>query len=229
MSRIIDFQEYVKQIDYIETRMKAERNKDIEMEKIQENPTDVIRRIRNDKKMKKDICRCADAILNAFEIDAFQHYVPIVKILNTIGIKTYKREMTTKELSAYISVDPQYYERYGTTKIACVNREDNPRHMRFALAHELGHYIFDYDETRDITYYNTYMKDSSEKDQTEKRANEFAANLLMPREQFIQKKKYFEEKTNYNKPEVVVALASHFGVLTTSIQKRYLEVETPMS
>ncbi len=39
--------------------------------------------------------------------------------------------MEPRELSAYILIDPKYYEKYGTCKLACVNELDNIGHKRF--------------------------------------------------------------------------------------------------
>lgn len=51
----------------------------------------------------------------------------------------------------------------------------NIGHKRFALAHELAHYLFDFDETKDLVYYNTYFAKEEEKSEIELRANAFVA------------------------------------------------------
>lgn len=180
--------------------------------------------IANNIRDNSDIKRSAEKLLKAFNIDASKEYVPIVEILNAFGIKVYKQEMTDKQLSAYISVDPEYYDEYGTAKIACVNSNDKLGHMRFALAHELAHYIYDFDKQRDTKFYSTYMKDQLKEDDVERRANEFAANLLMPAEVFISKKQEFDNQTKNDRAETIVKLASHFGVLSQAIEKRYQEL-----
>lgn len=218
MSNIINLQNY---INYNDTHKIRERLSDKIMKNL--NPNEVINEIRNDESLRSNIQECAEKVLNAFKIDASKGYVPIVSILTSLGIKTYKRKMTTSKLSAYISVDPDYYDSFGTMKIACVNEDDPPGHMRFALAHELAHYIFDYNEAEDIRFYNTYIKDSLDKDDSEDRANEFAANLLMPKGVFIKKMEQLKKETN-SKPDLIVKLAEHFAVSTNSIIKRIDEV-----
>ncbi|MBO5485019.1 MAG: ImmA/IrrE family metallo-endopeptidase [Lachnospiraceae bacterium] len=224
MSKIIYLQDYNKRKNRRGKHTQLERILHFKMEK---KPTsmEVINQIRNDEDLKDDISQCAKKILEVFEIDADKQYVPIVKILNLLGIKTYKQKMKPDELSAYLSVDPRYYAKYGTTKIACVNEKDTDGHMRFALAHELAHYIFDYNEAKDPTFYSTYMKNSQDKDYKEDRANEFAANLLMPADIFIKKRMCFEKEEENSKPDVIARLADYFGVSTESILKRYIEVE----
>lgn len=181
-------------------------------------------KIRSDENLKKDIPACAKLILNAFQVDFSSGGVPIVQILNSLDIKTFQREMTPRELSAYISIDPNYLEIYGTSKIACVNSSDNAGHKRFALAHELAHYIFDYDENKELTYNNTYIANDTIENVVEKRANMFAANLLMPEDEFKREVEKTKMEVNGSKPDTITGLAVKFGVSPSAVIKRMREV-----
>lgn len=64
------------------------------------------------------------------------------------------------------------------TWIMTVNSNQHPRRQRFTLAHELGHYILHKEknaEFKDSTFFR-----SSNMDNLEYMANDFAAQLLMP-------------------------------------------------
>lgn len=183
-----------------------------------------ITKIRSDEELRNNIPACAKLILNAFKVDFSLGGVPIVKILNSLGIKTFQKKMVPRKLSAYISIDPEYFERYGTCKIACVNSSDNIGHKRFALAHELGHYIFDYDEDNELTYINTYIADDNIDDDEEKRANLFAANLLMPEDIFKSEAERIKGEVNGSKPDTITNLAMKFEVSPSAVIKRMQEV-----
>lgn len=172
---------------------------------------------------KKDILTCAEQVLKWFEVDVSKP-IPIVSILNKMDIRTFQKEMSPRELSAYISVNPEYKEKFGSTKIACVNSLDNMGHKRFALAHELAHYLFDYDETQKAVYYNTYRAGQKEEKPIEIRANFFAACLLMPEEMF--KKEYEVElkRRNGSIPDTIASMAERFEVSPKAIQRRIEEV-----
>lgn len=229
MSKVINLLCYKQEKQSRNNHKRLERTKYARMEKAKISPWEKISPlelksiIQNNEDLRNNNTKCANLILEVFKIDASKKYVPIIKILNSLGIKVYKQAMEPKELSAYISVSPEYYDEYGTMKIACINEDDAAGHSRFALAHELAHYIFDYDEQKDIEYFNTYMKDDKNKDTQEQRANDFAANLLMPKEIFIKKRESYQKETN-SMPEVIEHLAKHFGVSAKSIIKRFDEV-----
>ena len=64
------------------------------------------------------------------------------------------------EMKAYIAINARYADTFGSTKIACVRKDMSMKLKRFALAHELAHYIFDYDETTQPEYYHIYTESS---------------------------------------------------------------------
>ena len=149
--------------------------------------------------------------------------VRIIEILNGFGIKTYMDDLQPKELSAYIAIDPRLIEKLGSNRIACVNSKDSDGHKRFAIAHELAHYLFDYDDYKKVVYYDTYIAGEDEPtDEKELRANRFAACLLMPEESF--RKKYEELKKKLSKPDLVNELNLYFRVSPRAVQRRFDEL-----
>ncbi len=73
-----------------------------------------------------------------------------------------------------------------------INKNENPRRKRFSMAHELGHVILQ-SPSKDETFYrfmDSKNYETLEKKIDEREANEFAADLLMP-------KKLVEYAINY--------------------------------
>ena len=133
-------------------------------------------------------------------------------------------ELKSDELSAYIAIDPRLMEKLGSNKIACVNSKDSDGHKRFAIAHELAHYLFDYNEYEQVTYYNTYIANEKEPtDEIELRANRFAACILMPEDEF--RKKFAEYREMYSKPDLVNRLNEYFRVSPRAVQRRFSELD----
>ena len=147
----------------------------------------------------------------------------IISILNEFGIKTYISEIDPPNLSAYIAIDPILMDKFGTNRVACVNTVRSDGHKRFAIAHELAHYLFDYDEDKDAVYYDTYIADQKEPiEEKELRANRFAACILMPEDIF--KEKYAEAKASKLIPNVTERLARYFRVSPKAVEKRFSEL-----
>lgn len=154
------------------------------------------------------------------ELDSYQgDVVPIVEIAKRMGFKIYQSRLESK-LSGFIAVDEKIKKKLGSDKVIFVNINDELGHQRFVIAHELAHYLFDYDmESDEKEYYNTYFK-NSHKSFNEIRANQFAANLLMPREQFLQELKSIELVSM----DSIKELQKKFEVQEKAIFKRILEV-----
>lgn len=142
--------------------------------------------------------------------------VPIVKIAREMGFKVYQMPMKDK-LSGFIGVGEDVKKDYGHDKVICVNIDDEIGHQRFVIAHELAHYLFDYDEMV-CSYYDTYEKDSH-KPLKEQIANQFAANLLMPKSEII------NDIAGHNITiDLVNRLMDKYQVQDKAILKRMLEV-----
>lgn len=165
-----------------------------------------------------DMGYICDRILQELNVDEKQS-VPIVEIAKRMGFKIYQRELEP-ELSGFIAVDDAIKEKLGSDKAIFVNINDELGHQRFVIAHELAHYLFDYDVKKDKgEYYNTYFK-NSHKSFMEMRANKFAANLLMPREWFLNELRNIDAVSM----DTIKKLQDRFEVQEKAIFKRVLEV-----
>ncbi|MGN0539806.1 MAG: ImmA/IrrE family metallo-endopeptidase [Candidatus Fimenecus sp.] len=149
--------------------------------------------------------------------------VPVIDIAKEIGFKIFEMIPDERELSGLVGISLEYEKDFGTDKIIAVNSDDNYGHKRFAIAHEIAHYIFDFDEKSQISYYNTYYTNERSETAEERRANYFAACLLMPEEQF--KKKYDENFDENSLLETTKKLADIFKVSPEAVRRRINELK----
>ncbi len=118
-------------------------------------------------------------------------------------------------------------DKYGYKKIILVNKNDELFHQRFVIAHELAHYLFDFlgssnSENPDIEFTDTYSKDRHETLE-EKRADKFAASILMPEELFIDQYN-FAQKRYSSRIFITIYLSRFFEVSVNFVDKRIEEV-----
>lgn len=121
-------------------------------------------------------------------------------------------------------VDPKLRDTYGTDSIICINGNVPVTQQRFSIAHEIAHYIFDYDATiHNQVYYQTHTWNGSAEDMKEIRADEFAAELLMPTEVF--KTEYHKLPRRLSQYEHVQRLSELFGVSRHAVRYRMMDLE----
>lgn len=112
-------------------------------------------------------------------------------------------------------------KNYDSDKVIAVNNKDNAGHQRFTMAHELAHYLFDFDVSKNIIYYNTYNTKENDSN-IERRANFFAANLLMPEKIF--KKEFQRVVVKSNLYVTVERLSDLFQVSGEAVRRRINEL-----
>lgn len=190
------------------------------LEQLKEN------KISNHEYSLSEIDNVAKTILSEINYYPEEGATPIVKIANDFDFKTYK-ETLPNNLSGDIYINGDTVKEYKHDKIILVNKKEELFHQRFVIAHELAHYLFDfignpdYQDTR-IKFSDTYYKNRHETPQ-EKRANRFAASILMPKELFIRQYNYIKS-IDSNKIFIITYLSRFFETSVDSIEKRILEV-----
>lgn len=181
-----------------------------------------IKEVRERYSEHKDMPAAAQLLLDQLKISTAP--IQIVKLVKEAGFEVYRQDFNAAELSGLIAIDEDLKDTFGSAMIICVNSLDNLGHQRFAIAHEFAHYIFDFDTTKSITYYDSYStSEDAVSTLTEKRASFFAANLLMPRDLFVDKfEKYAVVGNLY---ETTSVLAELFQVSAAAVKKRIEELE----
>ncbi len=106
--------------------------------------------------------------------------VPVERIAESLGLRI-KRQATDEDLSGFILRDPK-----GGRSVIGVNKAHHHNRQRFTIAHELGHYLLHEGSLvhvdRERAFKVNLRGDEASKgsDASEKEANLFAAELLMP-------------------------------------------------
>lgn len=146
--------------------------------------------------------------------------IPIVAIMKSLEFQVVSGEMED-EISGIVGIDDTLKKTFRSDKVIAVNSKDNIGHQRFAMAHELAHYLFDFDVSNSITYYNAYNT-KEEESESERRANYFAANLLMPEDIF--KKEFGRAVVEKNLYLTVDNLSNTFMVSREAVRRRIDEL-----
>lgn len=115
------------------------------------------------------------------QIAAGRFPVPVVEIATRLGIQVLTNPNYPNDGSGHIEIDQN-----GNATII-VNEKQSPVRKRFTIAHEIAHFQYDMDYLRE---HGSIDRDGDAADPTyrarERRANDFAAQLLMPEAAFIE-------------------------------------------
>lgn len=108
-----------------------------------------------------------EELLKEFNIDDYP--IPIVKIAENLGFEVYEAEFGNDESGLlYYSKDKE--------KIILLNKNDIPTRKKFTIAHELGHYLNEFESGQIYAHRNSNSSDPN----YESEINRFASELLMP-------------------------------------------------
>lgn len=146
--------------------------------------------------------------------------IPIIKIVKDAGFSVYIQDLP-QNIGGYIVVDADLEKKFNTNKIIVVNESENTKRRRFTVAHEFGHYLFDFKSGREFA--NAFENDNTRSSTKEKKANAFAAELLMPQEEFSKKFNELKE-TNISEFDIISALSEYFLAPLKAVEKRIKEI-----
>ena len=111
--------------------------------------------------------------------------VEIVRLCRSMGFSIFRQKLSSNTCG-YIAVDGELKDRLGTDRIIVVNGDESSKRRRFTVAHELAHFLFDFDPN-EIEFYNAFeIYHNVSDDPKEIRASRFAAELLMPAAEFTE-------------------------------------------
>ena len=111
-----------------------------------------------------------------------------------------------------------YYDAERKTAKVLINTSRTAGHQRFTAAHELGHFLFDKEQ-------GFILDDGREKPPYEKRADAFAAHLLMPREGVDLYVRAILKQSKKLEDEDLVRLRHEFGVSWSALIYRLHDLE----
>lgn len=154
--------------------------------------------------------------------------IPIVEIAEKMGFRVFKGKLSRPGLSGMIAIDSDLKDdpTYQTDRLVFVNDETPYWDRRFIIAHELAHYLFDFNEDRQVTYYDTFDANEASSDK-EQIANRFAAELLMPRDAFTAdfKALFGNENQPSTISETISILMEKYVMPSPAVKKRIMELD----
>ena len=117
----------------------------------------------------------AEQLLDTLDLDDAAGFVDIVAILNRLGISIVRESLDTTSIRGVAIAGLDYAPSILINMTSPYNRRDGGE--RFTLAHELFHILYDRSRARRVAHTSGPWAAPG----IEKRANAFAAMLLMPR------------------------------------------------
>lgn len=151
--------------------------------------------------------------------------VKIVDICQQMGFLIFQQRLP-KEICGYIMIDGELKDRFSTDRIISVSAQDSNKRRRFTAAHELGHFLLDFKPQHSIYFAALEYSRSRTPDDSELRANRFAAELLMPAARFREEFSAVYE-TYSQSPErlykTVQELSDRFLVPPKAVERRIKE------
>ncbi len=148
-----------------------------------------------------------------------------------LGIKTFPLNVRAliKSLGISLTFEPMENEKSGYIRrdddgwIIGINSLHHPNRQRFTMAHELGHYFLhrhDHNEIEDFIMFRS-NDDGYGKAGMEREANEFAAQLLMPKQSFQKAVGDYEGE--------ISEISNRFGVSQLAVIVRAKELKSSRS
>lgn len=149
--------------------------------------------------------------------------IDIIGLAKNLGFVVGNAELSDDE-DGFIIVEEGSKQILGqkTDKLIGVRADQSNEWKRFVIAHEIGHYILHYDkrENHGIYAHRDHKKGKNEK---ENEADFFAANLLMPRQRFVNQFDTLKEM-GLSSEEMILILAKRFCVTEIMTKRRFEEL-----
>ena len=156
----------------------------------------------------------ATLVLDKYYNNTNTQNIDVYKILKLFGFKLLVSEDTAyDDTVAFLSINNCYKYVYGCKEVIYINPKFGEKQIRYALINLLGKYFINYNNQ------NSYRIECKIKEQNtceNALSDIFTLNILMPREQFINK--YNEFKT-YRGMDRIEKLKQYFNVSHSQIQR----------
>lgn len=214
MHNIINYLDYKRRSDYMDTRLEK-----LVAEISQKRKTNYLFSV-------PEIDEIAEKVRKIVMGDNLKDPTPIIKIAELFGFTVFQSKNLDPKHSGNIHINDEKCKSINKKTIIIVDKNDSLQQQRFVIAHELGHYLFDYIGSEyDCplkAYSCPYLKDNHS-GESEQVANRFAASLLMPKNMFIKEHDNAVD-IDCRKIYVIKYLSKLFQVEEASIVKRIEEV-----
>jgi Zn-dependent peptidase ImmA (M78 family) len=159
----------------------------------------------------------ANRILDKYAAGPFP--LGIIEVANDLGIEVFLDSEYYKDKCGHTEISDDGVPSITVIPSIIVNKNDSYGRQRFTIAHEIAHCLMDLDY---IKQHGSIDRDGKASDETyrnrERKANSFAAELLMPEKEFLRQ----FQVTNGN----LEILAKFFGVSNTAARIRAFELGT---
>ncbi len=154
--------------------------------------------------------------------------VPIIDIVKQMGFVIKIADELPNDDSGVIIIDPELNDIIGNSKCVLISGKIKYGKRRFVLAHEIGHYLFDFDGTNKSRYVHNFVRSynkCSTEDPAEQKVNQFAAELLMPQDIFVREYKKLKASGSLSLTDVIIKLSEFFETTTKSVEMRIAELK----
>lgn len=177
----------------------------------------------------KDAEKLARKVLDAGGWNSHERSIPIKTIAEYFGFKVYAQKTIPDNAAGNIYVGGTTNKLYGHDKVIIAAKNEKFTHQRFIIAHELGHYLMDYvgstlEKDSKKLFAQAYTKENHGAGNIkEDRADRFAAELLMPADEFIAEYAKVMKSVEFDEQFAIPTLAAYFEVKENSIIRRLSE------
>jgi Zn-dependent peptidase ImmA (M78 family) len=116
--------------------------------------------------------------------------------------------------------------RKGESPTIAVNSSHSPLRRRFTIAHECGHLVLEHEGEVFVDKHILNRRDKSSSlavDEQEVQANQFAASLLMPRDEVVRHMERFMQ-SYHSHSDLVDVMASAFRVSRSAMEVRLINL-----
>ena len=150
--------------------------------------------------------------------------IDIIKIVKKYGFTLVNARLDENE-DGFIMINKSENNILGfeTNKLIGVNSSKSLPWKRFIIAHELGHYKLEYEDSNNKLQF-AHRDHRKGKDERENEIDYFSASILMPKEEFINLHEYYLSNPKVNKALLVDFLATQFQVTKKMVTRRIEEV-----
>lgn len=177
----------------------------------------------------KDIQKCVDEAMIETDMDS-NFGVDVELMAKKLGFAVRRLIMDLPDVIGLMIIQDmseEMKEQAGSDKLIALNNQYDEPHLRFAIAHEIGHYFMHRSETAKGTnpvYASVFAQQKDNEEGIEGEACRFAAMLLMDKRQFEMAYNKLKSYPGVREIDVIRDLSKLFVVPQRAVQRRIEEI-----